>query len=390
MLHNATDSEFHETIDATIFRMPYQFDDFSKKMNKKPENDDKKGLCSESSRPYLLYQNTLKRRIGPLTSNVTVKMGNTRIFFTSDVHGSDVCFIKFINAAKFYEANVLVLGGDVTGKMMVPIVEQPDGTAVAEFLGTRQVMKTRDDRVLLERRIRNLGHYPYSTTQSEVERLQTDKELVESLFTRVMIEGVKRWDAMAENRLKGSDVKCYISPGNDDRFDIDQVLQSSSTLIYPENEVVLIDEKYEMITCGWTNFTPWHSPRECSEDEVARRIEAMTQKVQHMEKCIFNLHCPPHNTPIDLAPELDPTQKPVVKGGRVNVIHVGSTAVRRAIETCKPVLGLHGHIHESRGFVKIGRTLCINPGSEYGEGILHGALINLDQKGVKSYMLTQG
>ncbi|HMK83647.1 MAG TPA: metallophosphoesterase, partial [Candidatus Bathyarchaeia archaeon] len=245
-------------------------------------------------------------------------MGTTRIFFTSDVHGSDVCFIKFINAAKFYKANVLVLGGDVTGKMMVGIVEQPDGTAIADFLGTREVMKTSDERVALEKRIRNLGYYPYSTTQSEVEKLQMDKERVEALFTNVMIEGVKRWDSIAATRLKGSDVKCYISPGNDDRFDIDQILQSSSTLIYPENEIVLIGEKYEMITCGWTNFTPWHSPRECSEDELARRIGALTQKVQHMERCIFNLHCPPYNTPIDLAPELDPTQRPVVKGGRVN------------------------------------------------------------------------
>ena len=317
-------------------------------------------------------------------------MDSTRIFFTSDVHGSDACFLKFINAAKFYEANVLILGGDITGKMIVPIVEQPNGIAIAEFLGTRQVLKTKHDRVELERNIRNTGYYPYSTTESEVERLQTDKELVENMFTKVMIEGVKRWSTIAETRLKGSDVKCYISPGNDDRFEIDEVLRSSSTLIFPVNEVVTINEEYEMITCGWTNFTPWHSPRELSESDLSKKIEAMTQKVQHMEKCIFNLHCPPYNTPIDLAPELDPTQKPVVKGGRVNVIHVGSTAVRRSIETCKPLLGLHGHIHESRGFVKIGRTLCINPGSEYGEGILHGALINLNQKGVKSYMLTQG
>ena len=116
----------------------------------------------------------------------------------------------------------------------------------------------------------------------------------------------------------------------------------------------------------------------------------MTQKVQHTEKCIFNLHCAPNDTPIDLAPELDLTQRPVVKRGRVTIIHVGSKADRRAIKTCKPVLALHDHIHESREFVMIGRTPRINPGSDYSEGILHGALINLDQKGVKSYMLTQG
>jgi Icc-related predicted phosphoesterase len=318
-------------------------------------------------------------------------MANTRIFFTSDVHGSEVCFMKFLNSAKFYQADVLILGGDITGKMIVPIVHQPDGTAVADFLGTQQLMKTPNEVQAIEKNIRNSGYYPYSSTPEEVEKLQADKQLVNELFSKVMAQGVKRWVGIAEERLKGSKAKCFISPGNDDRFDIDAALRESSVVIYPEEKVVSIDDNHEMISSGWANITPWNSPREVPEEELIKKFGPMVDKVQHMENAIFNLHVPPYNTPLDLAPELDATLKPVVKGGGgISMIHVGSTTVRQLIEQHKPLLGLHGHIHESRGFVKIGRTLCINPGSEYGEGILRGAVINLDQKGVKSYILTQG
>ena len=317
-------------------------------------------------------------------------MANTRIFFTSDVHGSEVCFMKFLNTAKFYEANVLILAGDLTGKMIVPLVEQRDGSIVADFLGTQQRVSSKEERQALEKRIRNSGFYPYSTTQDEFERLQSDKKLVDELFSKVMAESVKRWVSVAEERLKDMKVKCYISPGNDDRFDIDPVLRASPTIICPEGEVVSIDDHHEMITSGWSNITPWHSPREVPEDELITKLQPMTDKIRNMENAIFNLHCPPNNTPIDLAPELDKTLKPVVQGGNISMVHVGSTTVRQLIEKHRPLLGLHGHIHESRGFVKIGRTLCINPGSEYGEGILRGAVINLDEKGLRSYLLTQG
>jgi len=299
--------------------------------------------------------------------------------------------MKFLNAAKFYQANALILGGDITGKMIVPIVEQQDGSAIADFLGTPQMARTNDERLALEKKIRNSGYYPYPTTPDEVERLQADKKLVDELFSKVMAESVKRWVGIAEERLKGMNVKCYISPGNDDRFDIDPVLRGSSTVICPEGEVVSIDDYHEMITSGWSNITPWHSPREVPEEELIKKFEPMIDKVRNMENAIFNLHCPPINTTIDLAPELDETLKPVVKGGGgISMVHVGSTTVRQLIEKYRPLLGLHGHIHESRGFVAIGRTLCINPGSEYGEGILRGAIINLDPKGVRSYLLTQG
>ncbi len=314
----------------------------------------------------------------------------TRIFFTSDVHGSETCFMKFLNAAKFYRADALILGGDITGKMIVPIVEQTDGTFVAQFLGNQEIMETRKESEELEKKIRSSGFYPYRTIPSEVEKLENSKGLLDELFSKVMVESVKRWVSIAEEQLKGTNVKCYISPGNDDRFDIDNVLKSSSFILYPEDEVVSVDSNHEMITSAWTNYTPWHSPRETSEEKLNEILEGLAARVQRMENCIFNLHCPPFDTTLDLAPEIDQDFKPVTKAGTMSMIHVGSKSVRQAIEKHKPLLGLHGHIHESRGFAKIGRTLCVNPGSTYADGILLGALLNLEDKGVKSYMLTQG
>jgi len=314
----------------------------------------------------------------------------TRIYFTSDVHGSEICFLKFVNAAKTYRASVLILGGDITGKMIVPIVEQPDGTFAATYLGTTRIMKTNEERDALEKTIRHSGYYPYRTIPSEIEKLQSDKKSVDELFSGIMAEGIKRWVSIAEERLKGTNVKCYISPGNDDRFNIDEILKASSIVLCPEDEVVWIDDHHEMITSAWTNPSPWNSPRETSEEKLAEIFDHMISKVTRMQDCIFNLHCPPFDTPLDEAPELDKTLKPIVRGGEMSMIHVGSKAVRAAIEKHQPLLGLHGHIHEARGFVKIGRTLCINPGSEYGEGVLRGSLLNIDEKGIKSHLLTQG
>jgi len=318
-------------------------------------------------------------------------MDATRIFFTSDVHGSYVTFMKFLNAAKFYQADILILGGDITGKLIIPVVQQPDGTYLAEYLGSDRVLKTLQEREALEKEIRNSGYYSYLTTSQEMEKLQDDKKLVDELFSNVMTEGVRRWVSIAEERFKGSKVKCYISPGNDDRFAIDDVLKSSSVIRCPEDEVVWLDDHHEMITSAWANPTPWNSPRETTEEKLTEIFDRMISKVERMENCIFNLHCPPYDTPLDVAPELDETLKPKVdRGGNVSMTHVGSAAVRQAIEKHQPLLGIHGHIHESHGFVRIGRTLCINPGSEYGEGILRGVIVNLDQKRVKSYVLTQG
>lgn len=313
---------------------------------------------------------------------------NTRIFFVTDVHGSERCFKKFLNAGKFYKANAVMLAGDITGKMIVPIIKQPDGTYLCSYAGSELHAKSETEAQDIEKLIRNSGYYPYRTDRAEVTSLESDKENVDKLFTRLMVETVERWVSLADERLRDSGIKCFISPGNDDRWEVDSALKKSDFIVNPEEKVVEVDKHHEMITLGITNHTPWKSPREFDEDVIAERIDKMAVSVKYMPNCIFNFHCPPFGTVLDQAPKLDKALKPSVSGGQVVMAPAGSTAVRDAIRKYQPLTGLHGHIHESRGVAAIGRTKCFNPGSEYGEGVLRGLLLELSEKGLKSYFFT--
>jgi Icc-related predicted phosphoesterase len=314
----------------------------------------------------------------------------TRIFFVTDVHGSWRCWRKFVNAGKFYSANILVLGGDVTGKMDVPLIKQPDGTHKCSYAGSEFILKSQGEVDTMVKNIQDSGYYPYFTEPKEVEELSADKEKVHQLFIKLMKESLQAWFKIAEERLKGTGIKCYVSPGNDDFFEIDEALNSSSYVINPEEKVVYIDDEHEMITLGYANHTPWNSPREADEDVLQKKIDKMIAQVKYMKKCLFNLHVPPINTLLDQAPKLDANFKPVISGGNLVMISAGSTAVRKSIETHQPLAGIHGHIHESRGTVKIGKTMCFNPGSEYNSGILKGLLLDVEKDQIKSYMLTSG
>jgi len=317
-------------------------------------------------------------------------MALTRIFFTTDIHGSDVCFKKFINAGKFYNANVIILGGDITGKMIVPIVKQSDGLYRSKFLGTEKTMKTEDELAAYMKTVSTSGYYPHTAEQAEVDELKNDKKKLDTLFLQLMIKRLQEWIQIAEERLEGTGIKCFINPGNDDAHIIDEHLKGTETIFNPEGKVVYVDQHHEMLSTGYANITPWHCPRDVSEEDLEERIETIASQVKDMKNCIFCLHCPPFDTPLDLGPELDQDLRPKLGMGGLKQVPVGSKAVRHALEKYQPLLGLHGHIHESRAAVKIGRTLCLNPGSEYGEGILKGALIELTEKGVKNYQFTSG
>ena len=313
-----------------------------------------------------------------------------RIFFVSDLHGSEKCFRKFINAAKFYKADTLILGGDITGKVLVPIVQKNDGTFSVSLFG-KETTVTRESLGDHQKMLRDAGQYYFIATEAQMAELTADKTKVEKIFSECMLSVLSGWVSLANERLRGTEVKCYISPGNDDRFEIDGVLKDDGpTVINPENRVVEIGD-YEMITLGFANPTPWKSPREVPDDELGEMIESLAGQLEDPSRSIFNLHVPPQGTEIDRAPAVDEEFRYVRQGvGAVKMVSAGSAAVRSSIEKHQPLVGLHGHIHESKGFVKIGRTLCLNPGSEYSDGILRGALLNLEGARVKEFLLTSG
>jgi Icc-related predicted phosphoesterase len=314
----------------------------------------------------------------------------TRLFFTTDIHGSEKCFRKFVNAGKFYDAKVLILGGDITGKMVIPVIDQGDGTYSCNFLGSEMRLRSKKELDDTVRNIRDAGYYAYMSNPNEVEELQNDKAKVEGLFERLMSESIDHWVQFARERLAGTGIRCYISPGNDDIFAIDTHLTDSEPVFNPERKVVMIDDRHEMITLGYTNPTPWKSPREVDEGNLENLLEELCSKVRNMNECIFNTHVPPIDTPIDKAPALDPSFRPIVKDGHIQYTNAGSGAMRKIIEKYQPLVGIHGHIHESKGMVKVGKTICFNPGSEYTEGVLRGLILDLENSKIKNHLFTSG
>ena len=317
-------------------------------------------------------------------------MRESKIFFATDIHGSDRCFRKFLNAGKFYGVDAIVLGGDITGKMIVPVVEESAGRYYAQLFGRKRVVDA-DGLAGLNKFIADAGFYPQPMTIDEINVLKDDPAGVNDLFRKLISTTMTQWIELAEERLAGSRIQCLIAPGNDDPLFVDDVLGSSPIVVNPDGRLVELPGGFPMISVGYSNRTPWDSPRELDEKDLAALIDSEVAKLADPSRAIFNLHVPPKDTPIDQAVALDSEFRPVMRGGSPYITGVGSSAVRDASAAYQPMLSLHGHIHESRGEARIGRSLALNPGSEYSEGVLRGVIITLsEKKGVRGYQLVAG
>jgi len=317
-------------------------------------------------------------------------LAKVTIVFASDFHGSEVVWRKFLNSAAMFKADWLIMGGDLTGKILTPIVLQPDGTYKSDFLGETHVVQSGQVEDF-KRRVREQCYIPYVCNQNEFETLKTaPQDDIEKIFAKLECETLKDWLELVPKKIPAGATKVLIHPGNDDKFELDDVIKSSPYVRYAEESVVDLDGEHEAACCGWSNPTPWNSPRECSEEELMTKLEKMASQVHNADRAVFCLHCPPYESQIDNAPQLNADFTPVMEGGRPKIIPVGSKSVRKIIEKYQPLLGMHGHIHECRGWMKIGRTQCMNPGSEYTEGILSAYLIEIDGQKIKKLQRVEG
>jgi Icc-related predicted phosphoesterase len=312
----------------------------------------------------------------------------TRLFFATDVHGSEICWKKFISGGKFYEVDILVLGGDMTGKAIVPIIAQGGGRYKVTLLDQESILDGQEAVDDMVRIIQDRGYYPYVTDPDEVAEISGTPGRSDEIFLDQVLTTAQRWVAYADEKLAGTGIRCYVCPGNDDMFELDEVIAQARHVELAEGRVIYLDEHHEMISTGWSNPTPWDTHREEDEESLQRRIEAMIEELQDVPNAVFNLHAPPYGSGLDEAPELTKDMR-LAHAGR-SLISVGSKAVLNVVEKYRPLLGLFGHIHEGKGTRKYRRTLCINPGSMYEQGILHGAVIELKPKKVGSYVLTTG
>jgi len=312
----------------------------------------------------------------------------TKLFFATDIHGSDICWSKFLNAGKFYGVDVLILGGDMTGKAVVPFIHQGGSNYKVTLLEQEFPITNEDEMTDMRKRVRSRGYYPYLTNPDEMTELEKDPERVHQIFVQEVLKVVQQWMDLADKKLDGTDMKVYCSPGNDDMEEVDEIVRSSRRVLLVEGQVTALDAHHEMIASGWSNRTPWDTHREEDEDQLAVRYEAMISQLKNPHNAIFNIHVPPYKSGLDEAPELDKNLRPVLAGQSLKP--VGSTALREVIEKYQPLLGLHGHIHEGRGATRIKKTLCINPGSMYEQGALLGTIVTLGKNKVENYVLTTG
>lgn len=316
------------------------------------------------------------------------------IFYVADIHGSDLCFRKWLNAARFYGADVLIVGGDLTGKILLPIY--PAGGIHSGWTATwggRQVrLETRAEVEELIRTARREGAYGYVTTVDEVAAIRASPTLERETFTRLKLDALGDWIRLADQRLADGTVRALVMAGNDDPPEIDALLASSEHVEDVGGAVTEIAPGIHMASVGESTPTPWHTPRELPDEVLGARVTDVVDALPNGGTTIWNLHMPPYKTGIDDAPELDDElHVQYDAGGEPRMGPVGSTSIRRLIEERGPTLALHGHIHEGRGRYRLGRTQGANPGSQYQDGVLMGILVRVSATdGVRDLTFTAG
>jgi Predicted phosphoesterases, related to the Icc protein len=280
-------------------------------------------------------------------------MTKTRLYFVTDIHGSDKLFLKFVNAAKIYNCQVVIIGGDIAGKGIIPIFKLGNHYET-EFKGNRYKIENEKELNEIKKEIRFQGDYPLVVEKEEWNDLIKDESKINNIFNQLIGESIENWCKIAEERLKNSKIKVIINIGNDDPPIVEEVLKKSEFVVYPNEKIVWIDDNHEMLSLGYSNPNPWNLPGDLPEEILEEKINKLVDSTKEVRKSILNIHVPPFNTHLDIAPKLDKDLKPVLTpGGEPEMVHVGSIAVRNAIEKYQPLAGLHGHIHESKGYTKI-------------------------------------
>jgi len=271
----------------------------------------------------------------------------------------------------------------------MPIAKQSDGSYLAAQSGETTRLSSKEEVEEYSRRVTNMGFYPTVMSEDDFQEIKNDPDKQHQLFKKLVVERVAEWSEISGEKLKGTGIPLISAPGNDDFFEIDDVLNNSPHVQYHDMEITEL-EGYEVLHCGGSTKTPWDTEREYTEEEYQSKFEQLNAKVKDMNRCIYNVHVPPYGTVLDSCPKLDENLKVVFDMGNPVSMHAGSKALNDSIEKHQPLLGIHGHIHEGRGKINIGRTVCVNPGSVYPEGILQGALIKIKGDKVTAVNMTQG
>jgi Icc-related predicted phosphoesterase len=314
----------------------------------------------------------------------------TKAFFSVDVHGATGVWKKWLRTPGMYNVDILMFCGDLTGKILIPLVKQKDGTRLLSY-GTTRTLTTDAEVQEVKDQYATGGPYVLECSPEEIEEFKLNQRKVEETMTELIKARLRNWLDLLLEKIDIKKTQVLVMPGNDDPLAIDDVIRSYEDrgIVYSLDKVVEL-AGFETISVADSNPTPWDSPRELEEKQLGEKIEELVTKLSNPSKSIFNIHPPPYGTNIDLAPKLKKDLAPVMGPGGVQTEHVGSKAVREAIKKYQPLIGLHGHIHEAGGNDKVGKTPVINPGSEYGENVLRGFVISFSKDGVQDFWKVEG
>jgi Icc-related predicted phosphoesterase len=319
----------------------------------------------------------------------------TRLFYACDIHGSEPTYRKFLNAAKFYDVDALVFGGDLMGKLLIPIVRDAEESWRARLQGQNHHITSNEQMTEFKRTLQTLGFYWREMDPDEYQTYEGNQQRIDELFDVLAKERLAEWVALAEDRLKGTGVRVFLCGGNDDTDEVLSALDETGLdrVVNCENQVVELDDEHTLATVGYSTPTPWETPRERTDDELGDIIDKVVADVPDPSRCVFNFHCPPLDSSLDTCLKLDASvwpPTPVLENGQPVYYGAGSRSVADALERYQPTVGLHGHIHEARGMTSYGRTPAYNPGSEYGEGVLRGLIVAIRGGEVVGHQFTSG
>lgn len=316
------------------------------------------------------------------------KASRTKVLFATDLHGSQYTFGKLLNVLELWSPDVLVLGGDVAGKGLLPVLVEGE-TATMRWMGEERAVPLAEAEAQ-EARASQLGFYPIRVDAEGLARMREDEDFKEEEFERLMIERWADWLDRLEDRCAALELPAFVIAGNDDPWSLDELNELDRVWVKgADSKVLPLLEEWELLSIGLANETPWRCPRDVPEERLAAELDSLAEDVDDFDRVVANIHVPPYGSALDLAPELDTSVEPPrpVTG---STVPVGSIAVKEFIEARQPLLTLHGHIHESPGAVSIGRTRAINPGSEFAEGILRGVLVTLEPGRVVGHQFVSG
>ncbi len=287
--------------------------------------------------------------------------GEIKLMFVSDLHGSEIAYRKALNAAKMYNVDYLVIGGDITSKNIALIERNNDKYY---FNGNEIDIKT------VYEEARKYGYYIYTASKEEIQKIEESKEYYESIKKTLVEKQIDNWIKIEEEKLRDTNIKVFWSYGNDDPLYLDEIFSKYN--IRDEGIFELEEGRTNslyLVSYGYVNPTPFKSYREEPDSTIYIKGEDFLSKIDDPTRAILNFHAPPYNTKLDVA---------IINGKKRE--HVGSRGVRDLIEKYKPLLGLHGHIIESPATDKIKNTVIVNPGSLAYEGNLKYSIIVIERK----------